>query len=147
MTKGSPAGMEIRPLCVEDTEDVVNLWRECGLVVPWNDPYKDIERKLAVDPDLFVVGEAAGTIVAAAMGGYEGHRGWINYLAVAPAHRDRGGGRALIEHLELLLARRGCPKINVQVRGTNKEAAGFYRALGYRDDDTIALGKRLKRDD
>ncbi len=143
---GRPA-MDIRPFDRADTEAVVGLWRECNLVVPWNDPYKDINRKLNVDPELFLVGELEGAVVATAMAGYEGHRGWINYLAVAPGLQGRGLGRALAERVETLLTKRGCPKINLLIRETNQEIIAFYQAMGYVRDESIALGKRLEPDD
>lgn len=139
--------VDIRPFRTDDRESVVALWKTCGLVVPWNDPYKDIDRKLKVDRDLFLVGELAGGLVATVMGGYEGHRGWINYLAVAPTRQCKGIGRVMIEHLEHLLKARGCPKINLQVRESNEEVIAYYRSLGYRKDRSITLGKRLEHDD
>jgi len=139
--------MDIRPFDTADTEAVVGLWRECNLVVPWNDPYKDINRKLNVDPELFLVGELEGAVVATAMAGYEGHRGWINYLAVAPRLQGRGLGRALAERIETLLRKRGCPKINLLIRETNQDIIAFYEAMGYVPDESIALGKRLEPDD
>ena len=82
--------MEIRPYRESDQDAVVALWRECGLVKPWNDPVKDIRRKMGVQRDLFLVGSMNGRLVATAMVGYEGHRGWINYLAVSADCRNRG---------------------------------------------------------
>lgn len=139
--------MKIRPFEIRDTESVVALWQQCGLVVSWNDPYKDIRRKLKVDPELFLVNELDGAVVATAMAGYEGHRGWINYLAVSPDHRGQGYGRALIQEVERRLKERGCPKINLQIRHTNTETAAFYEELGYRREKSIVLGKRLEHDD
>lgn len=86
-------------------------------------------------------------MIASAMGGYEGHRGWINYLAVRPDFQRRGVARALMRHLEDALAARGCPKINVQIRQSNGAAAGFYKALGYDVDEVFSMGKRLESDD
>lgn len=139
--------MDIRQFHADDTEAVVKLWQECGLVVPWNDPYKDIRRKLEVGPELFLVGEVEGTVAATVMGGYEGHRGWINYLAVTPRLQGRGLGRRLAERIEALLAARGCPKINLMIRETNVDVIAFYEALGYVRDQSIALGKRLEHDE
>ncbi|WP_394552448.1 GNAT family acetyltransferase [Agromyces sp. MMS24-JH15] len=141
-----PAGdapVRIRPFAVDDTEPVVALWRDCGLVVPWNDPYRDIRRKLAVQPELFLVAEAAGTIVGTAMVGYDGHRGWVNYLAVAESLRGTGLGRRLMGEAEQLLLERGCPKLNLQVRSSNTAVIDFYRRLGYEPDAAVSLGKRL----
>jgi len=136
--------MRIRPFRREDTEAVVALWQACGLTRPWNDPYADIEAKLAVQPELFFVGtEADGTVVAAVMAGYDGHRGSVNYLAVAPDHRRQGLGAQLMAHAEAALAGRGCPKINLQVRRENQAVAGFYQRLGYEPFDIVDLGKRL----
>jgi ribosomal protein S18 acetylase RimI-like enzyme len=139
--------MLIRPFVPAETDAVVALWRECGLVRPWNDPLRDIRRKLTVQPELFLVGEVDGTLVASVMAGYDGHRGWINYLAVSPARRGEGLGRTLMAAVEILLLERGCPKVNMQVRAGNDSALAFYRALGYVEDAAISLGKRLIPDD
>lgn len=135
--------MQIREFQPTDQEAVIALWIRCGLTRPWNNPHADIERKLAVAPDLFLVGEIDGSIVASVMGGYEGHRGWINYLAVDPSMQRRGLGRQMMEAAEARLQARGCPKINLQVRDTNEQATGFYRAIGYAVDPVVSFGKRL----
>jgi ribosomal protein S18 acetylase RimI-like enzyme len=139
--------MHIRTFHAADEGAVVALWDECGLTRPWNDPHKDIARKLEVQPELFLVGVVDEALIASVMAGYEGHRGWMNYLAVAPRFRARGYGRALVEHVEWLLLERGCPKINLQVRASNPAAVAFYRRLGYAQDESISLGKRLIVDD
>ncbi len=123
--------MDIRPYREADEQVVITLWRDCGLVVPWNDPARDIARKLQVGRELFLVGEVAGELVATVMGGYEGHRGWVNYLAVSPAHRRCGYGEQLMSRLEGMLRARGCPKINLQVRSNNSEVIAFYQSIGY----------------
>jgi ribosomal protein S18 acetylase RimI-like enzyme len=139
--------MRIRPFQGGDEAPVVALWTQCGLTRSWNDPHKDIARKLKIQPELFLVGTVDATIVATVMAGYEGHRGWINYLAVAPALRGRGYARSLMHSAEELLLARGCPKINLQVRASNAEAVVFYQHLGYEQDHSVTLGKRLIRDD
>jgi len=146
-------GAVIRPFRREDTEAVVALWRQAGLVVPWNDPYLDIERKLTVQPELFLVVEATaepgsgaptgGAVVGAAMVGYDGHRGWVNYLAVDESRRGEGVGAAIMAEAERLLVERGCPKLNLQVRSTNTAVIDWYRSLGYEPDHAVSLGKRL----
>jgi ribosomal protein S18 acetylase RimI-like enzyme len=138
--------MHIRPFHIADAPPVVALWEECGLTRPWNDPHKDIARKLAVQPELFLVGVIDSAVMATVMAGYEGHRGWVNYLAVAPAFRRRGLARALMQHVEDLLIRRGCPKLSLLVRTSNPEVVDFYRQLGYTQDAAVALGKRLITD-
>jgi ribosomal protein S18 acetylase RimI-like enzyme len=122
---------------------VVALWEECKLTRSWNDPRKDIARKLEVQPELFLVGEVDGAVMASVMAGYEGHRGWVNYLAVANRFRGQGHARALMQHVEALLLQRGCPKVSLLVRDSNREALEFYRHLGYAQDASISLGKRL----
>jgi ribosomal protein S18 acetylase RimI-like enzyme len=139
--------MQIRPYDPADQPEVIALWRACGLTRPWNDPARDIERKLTVQPELFLVGIAHGRIVGTVMAGYDGHRGWINYLAVEPASRRQGRGQALMHEAQQGLSRLGCPKINLQVRAGNAEALAFYQALGYDLDDVVSLGKRLEHDD
>ena len=139
--------MQIRPFQLSDESAVIELWRTCDLVKPWNDPHKDIRRKLAVNPELFLVGLVDGAIVATVMAGYEGHRGWINYLAVSPNHQRKGYGREMMKEAERLLRRIGCPKINLQVRTANRAVIEFYRHIGYSVDEVVSLGKRLERDD
>lgn len=139
--------MKIRSYQPEDQEGVIALWDACGLLRPWNDPYLDIERKLKVQPELFLVGiDDAGKVIATAMAGYDGHRGWVNYLAVAPGKRRLSLGRRLMQEAERLLTERGCPKLNLQVRTGNIEVLEFYRKLGYLQDEVVSLGKRLIHD-
>ena len=138
--------MHIRPFHPDDEHAVVSLWRRCDLVRAWNDPAKDIRRKLRVRPDLFLVGLLDGQIIACVMAGYEGHRGWLNYLAVAPEHQRLGYARAMVDEAERLLRAAGCPKINLQVRTSNHGVIEFYRRLGYSVDDVVSMGKRLEHD-
>jgi len=138
--------MHIRPFQTGDQEAVVSLWRQCDLVRPWNDPGKDIRRKLQVRSEWFLVGELNRKI-ACVMVGYEGHRGWLNYLAVAPEHRRCGYARAIVAEAERLLRQAGCPKINLQIRTSNHGVLEFYRKLGYSVDDVVSMGKRLEHDE
>jgi ribosomal protein S18 acetylase RimI-like enzyme len=138
--------MKIRAFEPQDEAAVVALWEACKLTRPWNHPRKDIARKLAVQPELFLVGIVENAIVASVMAGYEGHRGWVNYLAVWPACRGRGYGRMLMQHVEAALERRGCPKVSLLVRNSNRDAMDFYRRLGYAEDASVSFGKRLVAD-
>ena len=122
--------MKIRLFDLRDEASVVRLWEDCGLVVAWNDPHQDIRRKLEVQPDMFWVGCLANRIVATVMAGYDGHRGWINYLAVDPKQRRQGIGRMMMEAAEERLRAIGCPKINLQVRRSNVQVMAFYEHLG-----------------
>ena len=150
----SAHAMTIRPYRSSDADAVVALWESCGLVRAANDPRKDIARKLKVNAEWFLVGESqvdddfagAQQIVGTVMAGYEGHRGWINYLAVEPAFRRGGVGRALMAEAECRLREAGCPKINLQVRTGNAAVLGFYARLGFVTDDVVSLGKRLEVD-
>jgi ribosomal protein S18 acetylase RimI-like enzyme len=135
--------MEIRPFSIENEQAVIAIWQKCDLVRPWNNPHLDIQRKLKVNRELFLVGTLGVKIIATAMGGYEGHRGWVNYLAVDPAFRKKGFGRQLMAEIEKRLLALGCPKINLQVRMDNTSALEFYSQIGYKDDNVVSLGKRL----
>jgi ribosomal protein S18 acetylase RimI-like enzyme len=138
--------VEIRAFVPGDTEAVVALWRACDLTRPWNDPHRDIARKVAVEDGMFLVGTIDGVVVASVMAGYDGHRGWINYLAVTPERRGEGLGRALVAGAEARLRAVGCPKINLQVRDTNTDVLRFYERLGYAVDPAVSMGKRLDSD-
>lgn len=140
------SSLRLRPYQATDEEAVIALWTACRLVVPHNNPRKDIKRKLKVNPEWFLVGERNGRIVATCMAGYEGHRGWINYLAVSPDAQRRGIATRLMKEAEELLRKAGCPKINLQVRSTNSEVIAFYRGIGFKSDEVISMGKRLEVD-
>ncbi|MDM8517091.1 GNAT family acetyltransferase [Desulfobacterales bacterium HSG16] len=141
--KASKLKLAIRPFEKKDEHNLILLWKECGLVVPQNDPAQDIEAKLQVQPELFLVGELDLKIVGSIMGGYDGHRGWINYLAVATNFQRKGIARQLIEILEKKLLAMGCQKINLQVRSKNISVIEFYKRTGFKKDDVVSLGKRI----
>ncbi|MFC1737120.1 GNAT family acetyltransferase [Candidatus Hydrogenedentota bacterium] len=132
-----------RPFQNGDRKNVIDLWKSCALVVPWNDPEKDIDAKVGFQPELFLVGELDGKIVASVMAGYEGRRGWINYLAVLPDLQGRGIGKRIMEEAEKKLKNLGCQKINLCVRTSNESVIGFYEHLGFSVDEVVCMGKRL----
>jgi ribosomal protein S18 acetylase RimI-like enzyme len=133
----------VRPFADADEAAVVALWQGAGLTRPWNDPHRDIARKKRVQRELFLVAEDGGVLLGTAMAGYDGHRGWVYYLAVVPERRGTGLGRLLMMEAEAQLLALGCPKVNVQVRGGNEAVAAFYDRLGYAPDGATGLGKRL----
>jgi ribosomal protein S18 acetylase RimI-like enzyme len=138
--------MTVRSYQPADEAAVIALWQACDLLRPQNNPRKDIARKLRVNPEWFLVGVLDGRIVAAVMAGYEGHRGWINYLAVDPAQRRGGLGRTMMGEAEQRLRAAGCPKINLQVRSENTGVIEFYRRIGFAVEGAVSLGKRLAQD-
>ena len=135
--------MDIRPFAPADQAAVIGLWQTCGLTRAWNDPAKDIARKMAVQPELFLVGTLDGEVIATLMAGYEGHRGWVNYLAVSPVHQRKSYALRLMREVERLLEARGCPKINLQIRSSNEDVIAFYQRIGYVQDDVVSMGRRL----
>ncbi len=142
----SPSRPVLRAYQASDRDALVRLWAECGLLRPWNHPDRDIQRKLAHSAGGLLVLELDGRVAGSVMAGYDGHRGWVNYLAVDPGHQGKGFGTMLMAEAERRLALRGCPKVNLQVRTSNSHAVGFYQHLGYVVDETVSLGKRLSRD-
>jgi ribosomal protein S18 acetylase RimI-like enzyme len=143
---GRMPGMHIRRFQSADEQPVVALWHRCGLTRPWNDPNRDIRRKLGVQPELFLVATLDEQVVATVMAGYDGHRGWLYYLAVDSAQQRLGYGREIVTAAERLLANLGGPKINLQVRTDNVAVVEFYRRLGFCRDEVVSLGKRLVPD-
>jgi ribosomal protein S18 acetylase RimI-like enzyme len=129
-----------------DQDSVIQLWIQCGLVAPQNNPSRDIERKMKVNPEWFLVGETDGQVISTCMAGYEGHRGWINYLAVRPDLQGNGLGKQIMEHVEKILLDVGCAKINLQIRSTNQDVIRFYESIGYKQDPVVSMGKRLETD-
>jgi len=139
--------MKIRPYQPNDEEKVICLWTDCGLIAPHNNPLLDIKRKLSVNPEWFLIGELDGEVIASCMAGYEGHRGWINYLAISPSHQKNGYAKEIMKKAEMLLRDAGCPKINLQIRATNQKVIAFYTSIGFKPDDVVSMGKRLNADE
>jgi ribosomal protein S18 acetylase RimI-like enzyme len=136
--------LTIRPFEDRDEAAVVALWQAVfPNDAPRNDPRAIIRRKRRVQPELFLVGDTGGRIVATAVAGYDGHRGWVYHLAVAADVRRNGYGRALMAAAETRLRALGCPKLNLQVHRFNAEVVAFYEALGYTVEDRISMGKVL----
>ena len=125
--------------------DVINLWKKCNLVVLQNDPVEDIQKKIDFQPDLFFIALLNGKVIGSVMVGYDGHRGWLNYLAVLPEWQKRGYGRKLIDKAIAELRKLGCLKVNLQVRKSNVSVISFYKHLGFKEEDRANLGMRLKR--
>lgn len=138
--------MRVRAYQRMDQAGVVALWDACNLVVPWNDPVKDIERKLNHSPQGFLVGINDDEIVASVMFGYDGHRGSVNYLAVLPQCRGMGFARQLMDAAAEGLQELGCPKINLMVRQSNLQVTQFYEAIDYTNEPVVVMGKRLIKD-
>lgn len=143
-------GLNIRVFHPADEPAAVALWGACGLLRPWNDPRKDIARKLAEQPELFLVAVLPGAqpgeaerLIGTVMAGYDGHRGWVYYLAVDPAWQRHSLGRLLMQRVEAELLALGCPKINLMVRADNTAVLDFYARLGFSADASVSLGKRL----
>ncbi len=128
-------------------QDVLALWAKCGLVRAWNDPGKDIDRKLTDRNGRFPVLLVGQRVVGSVMVSYDGHRGSVYYLAVDPAFQGRGFGKRLMEYCETFLLEIGCPKINLFVRSDNEAVLRFYEDLGFSQDAAMPLGKRLIPDD
>ena len=148
------APLHLRRYGAADRAAVIELWERSGLTRPWNDPGSDIDRKLAHDGTILVAErededqheDDHRSIVGTVMAGYDGHRGWLNYVAVDAAVRRTGIGRLLVEAAERHLAALGCPKVNLQIRHDNPAAVAFYEQLGYVLDDVAGMGKRLVDD-
>jgi ribosomal protein S18 acetylase RimI-like enzyme len=147
MTNDPPkAPLAIRQFQIEDESAVIELWRRCDLLRPQNGPHKDILRKLMVQPELFLIAEMDGRVAGSAMCAYGGHRGFINYFGVDPEYQRRGIATALMREAEKMMRAMGCPKINLQVRASNKSVIDFYRSVGFELDDVVSMGKRLEKD-
>lgn len=139
--------LEVRPYTEADEAAVAALWRRVFPdSPPWNHPETDIRRKLAVQRELFLVATIGSELVGTAMAGYDGHRGWVYYVAVSPQHRRQGIGRSLMRRVEEGLAKMGCPKLNLQVRALNLDAVSFYKRLGYEVEERVSMSRRLDTD-
>ncbi|WP_395945115.1 GNAT family acetyltransferase [Brevundimonas sp.] len=134
---------DIRPIRDGEDEAVVALWTACGLTRPWNDPKQDLRlaREGATSTVLVTVEDEK--VVGSIMVGFDGHRGWVYYLAVDPDRRGRGLGRDLTAAAEAWLSNRGAPKIQLMVRADNTPALDFYERLGLERQTVVVFGRRL----
>lgn len=133
----------IQPYEPADEEQVIELWRLCGLVVPSGDPSQDIELKRQMQPELFLVGIVEERVAATVVADYDGHHGWLYSLAVAPNLQRRGLGRQMVEEAEARLKALGCRRVNLQIRASNAAIIGFYENLGFSVEERVSLGRRL----
>ena len=130
-----------------DQSGMIALWQACELIVPWNNPGTDIARKTGDSPDLFFTGRVGELLIASCMAGYDGHRGWIYFMAVHPDFRRRGYAAQLVSHTEARLIELGCPKLELMVRKSNQSIIAFYQAIGFDLDPVVVLSKRLQQDE
>ena len=146
MKQKSLSNFAVKQFVPNDTNRVIFIWEQCDLVRNWNNPNFDIQRKLNFQKELFFVGLLNDEIIATAMFGYDGHRGWLNYFAVLPNFQKRGYGKQLMTFGEMALIEKGCPKLNLQIRNDNTKAINFYQKVGYKEDAAVSFGKRLIED-
>ena len=142
---GRPAGFRIRPFRDGDEEEVISLWRVCGLVRPWNNPRRDIESARTGPSSEIFVAVAGGEerVVGSVMAGYEGHRGWVYYVAAHPEHRSLGLGGRLMRHAESWLEGLGAPKVMLMIREENEGVRRFYEGLGYEVERRTVMSRRM----
>ena len=133
----------IEPAELTDVDAVVALWHDCELTRPWNDPVRDFQDAVMGETSTVLVARDRDAVVGAVMAGYDGHRGWLYYLGVAPGVQGSGHGRALVVAAEAWLAAAGAVKVQLMVRRTNDAVLGFYERLGYDDQETVVLGRRF----
>ena len=137
--------MQIRPCSEHDRPGVIALWeRVFPDDPPHNAPAKVFDAKLATRDDMLFVATDAGAVIGTAMAGYDGHRGWLYTVAVAPDRRRRGIGAALVRHAVDALRTAGCTKVNLQIRATNTAVRGFYESLGFEAEERLSMGMHLR---
>tara|TARA_R110000772_G_scaffold60328_13_gene136196 strand:+ start:1014 stop:1424 length:411 start_codon:yes stop_codon:yes gene_type:complete len=135
--------MQISSAKESDRDEVIALWEACGLTRPWNDPSADYNLALANETSAILLAHIEGELAASVLTGFDGHRGWVYYLAVAPDFRKQGLGRTMMAAAEHWLRERNAPKIQLMVRDDNEAAIGFYKALGYDVQPVVTIGRRL----
>ena len=136
-------GVTIRPASPGDRDATIALWEAAGLTRLWNDPRSDFDLALSNPTSAVLLAHDGAVLVGGVMVGFDGHRGWVYYLATHPEHRGRGIGRALMTAAEQNLRALGCPRIRLMVRGDNLLARDFYEAVGYQAQDVVTLGRTL----
>ena len=135
--------LAIADIADADVATVIALWQACGLTRPWNDPIADIALARREPHSTILIGRDDGAIVATAMVGHDGHRGWVYYVATDPQLRAKGYGRAIMNAAEDWLRAAGIAKLQLMVRRENARAGAFYQSIGYAEAQTIVFAKWL----
>jgi ribosomal protein S18 acetylase RimI-like enzyme len=135
--------LSIAPIADADIADVIALWRACDLTRPWNDPAADIALARRGPNSAILIGRDGDAMIASALVGHDGHRGWVYYVAVDPARRGKGFGRAIMNAAENWLRVRGIEKLQLMVRGDNTRVQAFYGSLGYLEQERVLFAKWL----
>jgi GNAT superfamily N-acetyltransferase len=141
-TKAIPA-LAIADIADADVATVIALWQACGLTRPWNDPAADIALARRWPQSTVLIGRDDVAIVATALVGHDGHRGWVYYVATDPDRRAKGYGRAIMNAAEDWLRANGVPKLQLLVRRENSGVAAFYQSIGYEEAETVVFAKWL----
>ena len=139
----NPSPLSIAPIEDDDVNAVVSLWERCGLTRPWNEPAADIALARKDTNATILTGRDGGAIVATALVGHDGHRGWVYYVAVDPAHRKKGFGRVIMAAAEDWLRRTGIEKVQLLVRPENTAVRDFYESIGYGEQPRVMFAKWL----
>jgi ribosomal protein S18 acetylase RimI-like enzyme len=137
------SGLAVAPIADADVASVIALWQTCGLTRPWNDPTADIALARKGPNSTVLIGRDGNAIVATAMVGHDGHRGWVYYVATDPDRRGKGYGRAIMNAVEDWLRAAGMPKLQLLVRRENVHVAAFYQSIGYEEAQTVVFAKWL----
>jgi ribosomal protein S18 acetylase RimI-like enzyme len=135
--------LSVSPITDPDVEPVITLWQRCGLTRPWNDPGSDIAFARRGDNATILVGRHEGKLIASAMVGHDGHRGWVYYVAVDPDVQGQDFGRAIMAAAEDWLRARDITKAMLMVRPDNKQVQAFYDRLGYETQERVIYAKWL----
>jgi ribosomal protein S18 acetylase RimI-like enzyme len=135
--------LSIAPIEDADVAAVVSLWERCGLTRPWNAPAADIALARKDSNATILIGRDGETIVATALVGHDGHRGWVYYVAVDPAQRNKGFGRVIMAAAEDWLRQTGIEKVQLLVRPENTAVRAFYESIGYGEQPRVMFAKWL----
>jgi len=135
--------LAVTPIADGDIPAVIALWQACGLTRPWNDPASDIALARRGPNSTVLIGRDSSAIVATAMVGYDGHRGWVYYVATDPERRGRGYGRAIMHAAEDWLRAAGIEKMQLMVRPDNTKVQAFYESIGYDEQERVIFAKWL----
>lgn len=143
LSKQAGSSVALRAFRIADYETVIAFWQAVGLKPSRSDTKAGMIRKLERDPELFLLALSEREIVGTVMGSYDGRRGWMGRLAVAPSQRGLGLARLLVDELERRLRAIGSDKVNLLIEPDNEGVQGLYERLGYSKVPLIFMEKWL----
>ena len=131
--------MKIELFTMRYYHEIIDLWKRSGIEVSSSDTRDEIAKMLKRNPDLFLIGKENEKVIAVVMGAFDGRRGYVHHLAIAPDYQKKGYGKMMMDELIEKFHIKKVHKVHLFIEKNNKEVADFYRKLGWEVRDDLIM--------